>query len=280
MFVAGLLAPGAQYDLKSDAAMITAAAGIHFGDHGAEGRLGSRGWLETVPGDDQIRQETHPLAGKLLGRKIHVSDYALAVDGAQAAERLTHQIRVSGQARTAPLEHPLSFAAGKIKPDVAVVIGSERESGSMRPITAGSKLAIDDRISDVLRDQRCDFALQPRWNVLAEQAHHAALTRRVPGGKEAGFQFAEFCIHPIHYRGHKVFLREIRAHAMQRKNDHGGFCEVDRGEDTAEGVVQGEVYVEQSARGNARFAVGAVGPEDVSAAMGFAEYRDEEIPWA
>jgi len=77
-----------------------------------------------------------------------------------------------------------------------------------------------------------------------------------------------------------MFLRKIRAHAMQRKNDHGGFCEVERGEDTAEGVVQGEIHIEQSARGRGRFAVRVVGPEDVSAAMGFAENRNKEIPWA
>src|SRR6266851_4163789 len=32
---------------------------------------------------------------------------------------------------------------------------------------------------------------KPRRNVLAEQAHHAALPRRVTRGKKAGFQFAE-----------------------------------------------------------------------------------------
>src|SRR5882672_3109940 len=174
-----------------------------------------------------------PFPGILLGRK-DVSDHTAAFGGAQAAERLTDQIRISRQARAAALEHPQSFAASEIEPDVAVVVGSESESGSMRPVTTGGKLAIDDRISDELWDHRGDFALQPWWNVLAEQAHHASLTRRMASGKETGFQFAKLCIHPIHQGGHKVFLREIRAHAMQRKNDHGSFREIDRGEDAAQ----------------------------------------------
>src|SRR6266436_3739813 len=67
---------------------------------------------------------------------------------------------------------------------------------------------------------------------------------------------------------------------MQCENDHGRFCEVDRGEDAAERFVQSAVHVEQSARGDARFAVGTVGPQNMSAAMGFAEDCDEKIPWA
>src|ERR1700687_3635571 len=103
--------------------MIAAAAGVHFGDHGAERRFGPGGRLETVPGDDQIRQKMRPLAWELLGRN-DVSDHAAAVDSAQAAERLEDQVGVSRETPTSGLEHPFSFAAGEIEPDVAVVIGS------------------------------------------------------------------------------------------------------------------------------------------------------------
>src|SRR5216683_1734242 len=183
MFLPRLFDSGAQYDLKSGAAMIAAAAGVHFGDQSSERRFGPRGWLETAPGNDQIGQEMHPLAGKFLGRKIYVTAHPLAVGGAQTAERLAHQVRVTREAPTSALEHSLSFAAGDIEPDIAVVVGSESESGSMRPVAAGGKLAIHDRISDVLGDQVCDFALDPRRNILAQEAHRAALGRRVTRGK-------------------------------------------------------------------------------------------------
>src|ERR1019366_620129 len=130
---------GPQQDLKTLFKMVTPAAGVQFSDHGAKRRIDPRCGLETAPGHDQIRQMMHPLARKLLGRKVHVLDETPTVDRSQAAERFTHQIRVSRKARATWLKHSLRFAAGKIKPDVAVIIGSESESGSVRPVAAGSK---------------------------------------------------------------------------------------------------------------------------------------------
>src|SRR5260370_33870029 len=66
---------------------------------------------------------------------------------------------------------------------------------------------------------------------------------------------------------------------MEGENDHGGLFKVDCGEDVAQGVVEGAVDVEQRARGDARFTVGTVRPEYVTAAMRLAEDRDKEIPW-
>src|SRR5260370_18698204 len=67
---------------------------------------------------------------------------------------------------------------------------------------------------------------------------------------------------------------------MERENDHGRLFKVDCGKDVAQGVIEGAVDVEQRACGDARFACGIVGPKYMTAAMGFAEDGNKEIPWA
>jgi len=139
LVLARLFDSGLQHDLKTARKVVAPAAGVQFGEQSAKRRIDPRCRLETAPGHDQIRQMMHPLARKLLGRKVQVLDQTPAVGSSQGAERFTHQIRVSRKARAARFQHSIALAAGKIKPDVAVVVRSESESGSVRPVSAGSK---------------------------------------------------------------------------------------------------------------------------------------------